>query len=201
MTDAPITREELHHRRIDMRGYRRSDGLYEVEATVVDRKTQAFEPLMGGKQVAVGEPLHDMGVAIVFDTQMQVHEVRTFTLSAPYDICPEGGRALQSLVGLRMTAGWNKEVRDRLGGSKSCTHLRELLGPLATTAFQTTSALRRSQPTPVDARGRPLKIDSCYAYGAERELVRMHWPQFHRSADDARQDSGAMDLPRMPGEA
>ena len=180
MTDAPITREELHHRRIDMRGYLRSDGFYEVEASVVDRKAQPFEPLMGGKHVAAGEPVHDMGVAIVFDARMLVHDVRTFTRSAPYDVCPEGGQALQSLVGLRMTAGWNKEVRDRLGGGKSCTHLMELLGPLATTAFQTTSALRRSQPTPVDARGRPLKIDSCYAYGAQRELVRMHWPQFHR---------------------
>ena len=32
----------------------------------------------------------------------------------------------------------------------------------------------------VDATGRPLKIDSCYAYGAEHELVRIHWPQFYR---------------------
>jgi Protein of unknown function (DUF2889) len=185
MTDASITREELHHRRIDMRGYCRSDGLYEVEASVVDRKRHAFEPLMGGKQVAIGEPLHDMGVAIVFDADMKVHDVRTFTRSAPYDICLEGGRALQSLIGLRMTGGWNKAVRDRLGGAKSCTHLMELLGPLATTAFQTTSALRRNQPTPVDAAGRPLKIDSCYAYGAERDLVRMHWPQFHRPTVDS----------------
>jgi len=191
MTEAHITREELHHRRIDMRGFCRSDGLYEVEASVVDRKYQAFEPLMGGKQVAIGEPLHDMGVTVVFDAHMQVHDVRTFTRSAPYDICPEGGRALQSLIGLRMTTGWNKEVRDRLGGSKSCTHLMELLGPLATTAFQTTSALRRKLPAPVDAAGRPLKIDSCYAYGAERELVRMHWPQFHRPAAESGSDRSA----------
>lgn len=31
-----ITREELHFRRIDMRGYRRSDDLYEVEGRVTD---------------------------------------------------------------------------------------------------------------------------------------------------------------------
>lgn len=180
MTDTTVTREELHHRRIDMRGYRRSDGLYEVEATDVDRKAHAFEPLMGGKRVPLGEPLHDLGVAVVFDKDMVVHDVRTFTRSAPYDVCPDGGRALQSLKGLRMSAGWNKAVRDLLGGGKSCTHLMELLGPLATTAFQTTSALRRNQATPVDAAGRPLKIDSCYAYAAQGELVRMHWPQFHR---------------------
>jgi hypothetical protein len=43
--------------------------------------------------------------------------------------------------------------------------------------------LYRSQPERVGADGRPLKIDSCYAYGAERELVRLRWPRFHRLAD------------------
>lgn len=182
MNDAHPTREELHHRRIDARGYRRSDGLFEVEATLVDRKSHALEPLMGGRPVPLGEALHEMGVTVVFDAGMRVHDVRTFTRAAPYDICPDGGKSLQSLIGLRMTAGWNKAVRERLGGARSCTHLMELLGPLATTAFQTTSTLRRQQPAAVDASGRPLKIDSCYAYGAERDVVRMNWPQFHRPA-------------------
>ena len=40
--DADPTREELHFRRIDMRGYRRSDGLLEVEGRVTDRKPTDF---------------------------------------------------------------------------------------------------------------------------------------------------------------
>ena len=53
MTDT--TREELHFRRIDMRGYRRSDGLFEVEGRVTDRKTQDFSPLVGNLHVPAGE--------------------------------------------------------------------------------------------------------------------------------------------------
>jgi len=180
--DPAVTREELHFRRIDMRGFRRSDGLYEVEGRVTDHKPHDFTPASGGRVVPLGQPVHDMGVRLVFDDEMVIHDVLTFTLAAPYDACPEGGRALQSLKGLRMASGWSREVRIRLGGSLSCTHLMELLIPLATTAVQSMSATRTGRPEPVDATGRPTKIDSCYAYGAERELVLHRWPQFHRSA-------------------
>lgn len=81
-----------------------------------------------------------------------------------------------------MTSGWSKAVRSRLGGERSCTHLMELLIPLATVAFQSLSYPSRTRPERLDATGRPLKIDSCYAYGAERELVLRQWPEFHRPA-------------------
>lgn len=179
--DAGVAREELHFRRIDMRGWRRGDGLYEIEGHIVDRKPHEFvHP--HGRTVPAHEPVHDMGVRIVFDVDMRVHEVHTFTNSAPYAPCPEGGRALQSLVGLRMAGGWNKEVRSRLAGARSCTHLMEILGPMATTAFQSLGYLRVAAPDRLDADGRPLQIDSCYAYGAGRELVLKRWPQFHRPA-------------------
>ena len=179
---AEITREELHWRRIDMRGFRRSDGLFEVEGTVTDRKPHSFEPVSGGRAVPAHQPIHHMGVRLVFDETMLVHDVQTFTDAAPYTECPEGGRALETLKGLRMTGGWSKEVRNRLGGERSCTHLMELLSPLATVAFQSLSMVNSGRALRLDENGRPLKIDSCYAYGAERQLVQKLWPQFHRPA-------------------
>jgi hypothetical protein len=175
-----LTREELHFRRIDMRGFRRSDGLYEVEGRVVDRKPHDSTPPSGGRFVPAHEPIHDMGVRLVFDEDLTIHGVQTLTLASPYAPCPEGGRALQSLKGVRMASGWSREVRSRLGGARSCTHLMELLIPLATTAIQSLTVPRRGRPDTLDASGRPIKIDSCYAYAAERELVLTRWPQFHR---------------------
>lgn len=180
MAEAEVTREELHFRRIDMRGYRRSDGLYEVVGRVTDRKPGEFVLPRGGKVVPEGEPVHDMGVRIVHDEDFKVHAVETFTEASPYEMCPEGGRTLQSLVGLRMTSGWSKEVRSRLERSQTCTHLMELLIPLATTAYQTLSFLAKTRPERRDVTGRPMKVDSCYAYGAEREVVLRYWPDYHR---------------------
>lgn len=173
-------REELHHRRIDMRGYRRSDGLFEIEGRVTDHKPHDFLPYSGGRFVPVGQPVHDMGVRIVYDADLRVHAIDTFTDASPYAHCPEGGRALQAMKGLRMAGGWSKEVRSRLKGARSCTHLMELLIPMATAAFQSLSTLGLTRVDRLDATGRPMKIDSCYAYGAEEEIVRRKWPEYYR---------------------
>lgn len=180
MKSTHVTREELHHRRIEMRGFLRSDGLFEVEGRVTDRKSYDFQSLLGGGTVPKGEPLHDMGVRLTFDADLMVHEVETFTEAAPYEICPGGGHALQSLRGLRMTSGWSARVRERLVSHKSCLHLVQLLGPMATVAFQTLSVQRQKPEVDRDQNGRPLKIDTCFAYGAEQSLVRDNWPEFYK---------------------
>jgi len=179
----PGPREELHFRRIDMRGYRRPDGLYEIEGRIVDRKPHVFDPTGltdMARVVPANEPIHNMGVRLLFDTSMQVLDVETFTADAPYAHCVGGGDALQSLKGLSMTKGWAKEVSARLGGARSCTHLREILIPMASAAFQSLTMMRLKLPDRVDANGRPLKLDSCYAYGVSRELVRSRWPEYYQ---------------------
>jgi hypothetical protein len=181
----PVEREEIHFRRIDMRGYGRSDGLYEVEGRVSDRKARDFRLFDGQRVVPAHEPVHDMGVRLVFDEAMVVHEVQTFTDAAPYPVCSEGGRALQAIKGLAMTSGWSKEVRSRLGGARSCTHLMEILIPLATVAFQTLSQRRQTRPVRLNASGLPVKIDSCFAYAADGELVQRLWPQSRSKPADA----------------
>lgn len=184
-----VVREELHWRRIDMRGFRRSDGLFEVEGRMTDRKTQDLDlGSSGGRRVTAHDPIHDMGVRIVFDTTLVVHEISTFSEAYPYVQCPEGGRALQAMKGVAMTAGWGKQVRERLGGARSCTHLRELLMPLATVAYQSLGPLNRDNALQQDATGKPLKINSCYAYGEQGALVQRLWPQYHRPALPKEQD-------------
>jgi hypothetical protein len=127
-------------------------------------------------------------VKLVFDTSMVVREVHTFTHAAPYAICPAGGLAVQAMKGVRIGAGWSNEVRTRLRGPECCTHLSELLLPMATTAIQTMSAVRVGLPDALDADGRPRQIDSCYAYAAGRELVKHRWPQFYRPAPPSTDD-------------
>lgn len=180
---APLTREELHFRRIDMRGWRRSDGLFEIEGRVMDRKPFDFRPPSGPRVVSSQAPLHDLGVRLVFDAERIVREVHTFSDAYPYAPCPGGGASLQALVGLRIGAGWSTELRKRLPPSETCTHLRELLLPLASAAFQSLAPFGDHEA--VDAQGKSPLIDSCYAYGASREIVLRRWPAFHRPAAEA----------------
>lgn len=162
-----------------MRGWKRSDGLYEVEGRVTDRKPYAFTSPSGTKVVPANEPIHDMGVKLVFDSEMLVHEVCAFTESAPYDDCISAGKTLQVLKGLRIAGGWGSEVRRRLGGAQSCTHLMEILIPMATAAYQSLTLVRTGRPDVLAADGKPVKVDSCYAYAADRGVVMRRWPNFY----------------------
>lgn len=187
-----VTREELHRRSIDLRGFRRSDGLFEVEARLTDRKTHDFAPLSGGRHVAAGDTIHDHGLRVVFGADIVIREISTDMRASPYRECLGGGDTLQAMVGVRIGPGWNGELRKRLPAGDTCTHLKEMMIPLASAAFQLIYSVRTSNVIEVNAEGRPRKIDSCYAYGASRELVALQWPAFHRpaAAQDTKDDQG-----------
>ena len=178
LTSESLTREELHFRRIDMRGWRRSDGLFEIEGRVTDRKPFDFQPPSSERVVSAEEHIHNLGIRLVFDAELTVREVHTFSDAYPYQECPGGGASLQALVGLRIGSGWSTEVRNRLSTEETCAHLRQLLVPLATAVYQSMSPF--GDHNRVDKQGKSPLIDSCYAYGASRKIVLKRWPAFHR---------------------
>jgi hypothetical protein len=184
MSAEPVTREPLHQRHIDMQAYRRSDGLFEVSAHLTDRKSRDFKPQAGKRTFPAGAPIHDLGVTLIFDIDMIVRQVDTFMASHPYDSCPGGGDSLQALVGLRIGAGWNSKVRERLPNCDTCTHLKELLTPLATAAIQATVGLRPSSLENRNSDGTPSKIDTCHAYAATRGIVKEVWPEYYQPIVD-----------------
>jgi hypothetical protein len=173
-------RTELHLRCIEMRGYRRDDGLYEIDGRVTDTKTEALRTWTGG--VPAGTPIHDMWVRLVVDEDLLVHDVVAVTDSSPHMVCREAVEPMRAIVGERIKAGWTNMVKAKLGGAKGCTHLMELLIPLATAAYQTIATVRLARPDVVDATGKPVKIDSCYAYSGDREIVRTRWPAHYRGS-------------------
>lgn len=171
-------RQEIHHRRIDMRGYLREDGLYDIEGRVCDTKTRDFVPPTG-RMVPSGDFIHDIWVRITVDTDLVVHAVASSSDTTPYPVCREGGNNLERIIGLRVAGGWSAEIKRRLGGNQACTHLMELLIPLGTAAFQTIADVRLARPDVLDGHGRPRKIDSCTAFSADRGVVARRWPDFY----------------------
>lgn len=172
-------REELHIRQIEMRGYRRPDGLFDIEGRVNDRKTYDFTPPSSGRTIYAGEFVHDMWVRLTVDADLVVQDCVAVSDATPMVVCRQAAPTLSKMVGVRVAAGWTNEVKRRLGRSISCTHLMELLIPLGTAAFQTLSPVRHARPDPLDAHGKPTKIDTCYAYASNRVAVLRRWPAFY----------------------
>ena len=72
-----------------------------------------------------------MQVRITIDFQMTIIAAEAVTLHGPYHICPKGAENISGLVGLTIGPGWKRKVQNAIGGPKGCTHITELMGPMA----------------------------------------------------------------------
>ncbi len=106
----PVEREAFHHRRIAVDGYRRSDGLWDIEAHMTDTKSYGFENDWRGR-IEPGEPLHDMWLRVTLDDAMVVRDVVAAADAHPFRICPEITGNFRALIGETVGAGWSRRVR------------------------------------------------------------------------------------------
>src|SRR5216684_1035443 len=184
---APAPREPLHTRQIECQGFHRGDGLWDIEAHMTDRKSYSFPSDERGEVVA-GTPVHDMWLRVTLDDGFHIVAIEAVTDASPYRLCPEITPNFQRLVGLRVGPGFNRKVKELVGGVEGCTHLVELMGPLATTAYQTIfSAKHReqrerangSEETSDKPRKRPRLIDTCHALASDSPVTKRTWPEFY----------------------
>lgn len=180
MTDT-ITREELHQRKLDLRFYKRSDGLFEVVAQLTDTKSHAFKLLLRDEPLPPGTPIHHMVMTMVVDEYLEVKDIQAQMKATPFDVCLGAQHTLSGVIGLKIGPGWTKKIKSLLGGSASCTHLMELLGPMATTAFQGVAPQRmKAVDRPENEHLRVGKVNSCYAYAEHREVIAKLWPKLFK---------------------
>jgi len=171
-------REHFHTRRIECRGYRRKDGLWDIESHLVDTKSYSWQSDYRG-EVTAGTPVHEMWLRITVDEDLLIHEVEAASDFHPYHLCPTVIPTFASLKGLRIEPGWRRQVRQRVGGIKGCTHLVELLWPIATTAFQSIFPARRLRAHESEPRGRSELINSCRAFASDSPVVKQNWPEHY----------------------
>src|SRR3954470_4584861 len=175
-------RKLIHTRTIQCKGYEREDGLWDIEANIVDTKAVPHSRRNGGADRKPGEPVHDMWLRLTIDLDMVVHDVEAQSDATPYPVCPEITSNFKRLIGLKIGPGWRREIAARVGGIQGCTHLVELLGPLGTTAFQATGRAREAHNAgkPVDRK--PYQIGSCHVYREDSSAVLERWPQFYKGS-------------------
>ena len=199
----PVAREHSHTRAIEIAGYRRVDGLYDIEAHLTDCKTFGQTNFDRG-YIEAGEPIHDMWMRLTLDDTMHIRAVEAVSDKTPYRLCPTAAPNFTRLVGMQIRPGFLRDATQKVGGTVGCTHLRELLQQMATTAFQTINAAKArhelavegvKDDTPgsdvLDRRitekwdgGRKI-LNTCLAYDEKGPLVQRRWPHLFTGADAA----------------
>ncbi len=167
------SRQPIHARTVLCAGYRRDDGLWDIEAKMTDAKSYAIRNDF--RSIPAGGYFHDMEMRLRVDDALLIHAVEASIDAAPHRVCSAVTPNFQRLVGLRIEAGFLAEARRRVGGVSGCTHLVELLGPLATTAIQTILPMRLAA-SGKSAAARPSPIGTCHALAPSSEVVAKYWP-------------------------
>ncbi len=185
----PSKRRPLHTREVTCQGFLRDDGLIDIEGHLNDTKPFDFPNQDRGGVIRAGESLHGMSIRITLDPSMKIHHAEAIMDFTPYNYCKSIASVFEKLAGLRIGPGWRGKVKEIMGGQKGCTHLTELLGPMATTAFQTLVSLKNSanndgKEQPHDEYV-PYLINSCHTHAEDSPVVQQHWPEYYRQSKKA----------------
>ena len=183
---SPVARQSLHRRVIETEGFLREDGLFDIEARLIDAKGRAYRDTLG-RERGQGDRLHDICVRLTLDRDMVVKDIEIAMPTTPFSLCSAVMPNFRGLVGERIGGGWRKLVRERVALTDGCTHVREMLSVMATVAFQTMASLSLRQfglkgAEPVRSAGKPHFIDGCRAWDSGREVVAHLYPQFARKS-------------------
>lgn len=172
-------RTPCHVRKIECIGFRRDDGLWEIEGRLTDTKGHDHDTRE--KIVPKGAAVHDMVIKLTVNESLEVIEVIAGIEASPYRVCPSVAARYKALKGVQlMGADFSKKVRQLFRGPQGCTHVSDLLMTTATTAFQTIVGWRynREANRSGDANLEPytnLMVGACYGLSSGGEPVRNYF--------------------------
>ena len=178
---APVERTPLHTRTIVCHGFKRADGHYDIEASIIDVKAYQYtEPFRGVREP--GSHVHEMWVRLTVGEDMVVKGIEVSMPATPYPACQTAKPNFQGLIGVTVGGGWRRAVQECVGNVRGCTHVRELLFPMATVAFQTIGgwpvAGEEPKLAPIKRAEKPRVIDGCIAWASDGEVVAKLHPEF-----------------------
>ena len=178
---APVERTPLHTRTIVCHGFKRADGHYDIEASIIDVKAYQYtEPFRGVREP--GSHVHEMCVRLTVGEDMVVKGIEVSMPATPYPACQTAKPNFQGLIGVTVGGGWRRAVQECVGNVRGCTHVRELLFPMATVAFQTIGgwpvAGEEPKLAPIKRAEKPRVIDGCIAWASDGEVVAKLHPEF-----------------------
>jgi hypothetical protein len=184
MTHEPH-RRHVHTRSIRIDAYARDDGLWDIEAILIDTKSRDLQLASGSR--AAGEPVHEMKLRITIDTDLNVRDAQADTSWVPYPgYCNQIEPAYKQLVGLNLARDFRGHVRERLGGTRGCTHLTELAAVLPTAAIQAFAGEAIPRPprhAKAQTERKPFQLDRCHALVTTGPAVAKFYPRWFRSAE------------------
>lgn len=169
-------RQKAHLREIRIEGFRRDDGMLELEACL--RDTKAIDYALASGVRKAGDPVHEMRVRVTVDAAFNIVDAEACSDRVPYPGgCDTIGPAYRKLVGLNLLRGFRRTVGEMFADVSGCSHLTELLLSLPTAAIQTFATFQRDN---AESAEKPFQLDRCHALETSSDTVRRYYPRWYR---------------------
>ena len=170
-------RKPMHNRSYQVHSFEREDGLWDIEAELMDSKAYEFTRSSGVVR-RVGEPFHHMHMRVTIDSTYLIHDAMVVYDAAPFDEqCTSISDQYRDLIGMNLLKNFRHQVKERFARTDGCTHMTELAAVLPTAAVQTMTAQRRSSNGA--STRRPFQLDGCHAWRLDGEVTKEHYPQWY----------------------
>jgi hypothetical protein len=178
LSNSKVDRERLHTRRVSLEGFRRSDGLFDIEGHLTDIKDHDYALLTGVRKA--GDAVHGMWVRVTIGRDYLIRAIEVKTDEMPYPgACERIEPAYSKLVGANLLKGFRKTVGETMGGVQGCSHISEMLAQVPTAAIQMFAGLRHE----IEPDGsKPFQLDRCHALETTTDTVRRYYPKWYKGA-------------------
>jgi len=171
-----VERELTHTRRVRYEGYKRSDGLWDIEAHLLDTKNHDYHLKTGVRRA--GQAIHDMWLRITIDRSLTIVDAAVSSDAVPYPGgCETIAPAYRKLIGINLVRGFRKQTWEAFGSVKGCTHITEMLAGLPTAAIQTFAGEMQEER---EDGSRPFQLDQCHALETTGDTVKKWYPKWYR---------------------
>ena len=128
-----------------------------------------------------------MLIRITIDNEFFIQDIWARTENSPFEICPDIAHVYKNLIGIKMGPGWRQAIRQKVGGVRGCTHLTELLFPMATVAMQTIwpllSKSMKVKNSDQPSERAPMVLNTCHAWDSKSSVVKENAPNFYTGSD------------------
>jgi hypothetical protein len=185
----PAAREKMHTRTVTLEGFKRDDGLWDIEGCLTDVKT--FDFPNAAKDRPAGTFHHEMYARLTIDADFNIRNAEVASDNHPYaGYCDAPVPDYRKLIGLNLKRGFRKKVMELMGRTRGCMHINELLGVMPTAAFQATA--RQLGAARADAAMDGF-LGNCFALDRHGEAVKRYFPTWYiapETGNDKSKDEG-----------
>ncbi len=168
----------IHQRSYDTEAFAEDDGRLRVRGTLTDTKPQGL-CRSDGEPLTIHQMIVDLWVAM---PAFEIVEVEARMTVHPYELCTAVLPDYQQLVGLSITRGYSRRVKELFGGPNGCSHVGALLQAMGPVAVQASWSLVNLD-TPLDElvvesdpaeRERRLRLNTntCHVWAEDGDHLR-----------------------------